>query len=143
MGCAAVYVGQAAADLGSVALLYGVVAVQAALFAIGNPARNAMIPRLIGLDLLPAANALGIFAFTIGSTVGPVLGGFLIGATGTSMWVYALDLVAYGGMAYAMWRLAPMPPVDSAPRTAGWASVREGLAFLKGRTNLQIGRAHV
>lgn len=136
--CSLVLVLQAAADLRSVALLYGVIAVQSALYAIGNPARSAMIPRLVGTDLLPAANALGIFSFTVGATVGPVLGGFLIGALGTATWAYAVDVAAYLGMLYAMLRLRPMPPLGEAPRRAGWASVKEGISFLRGRRNLQM-----
>jgi len=138
MGCSAVLVAQAVVGSRSVALLYAVVAVQSALFAIGNPARSAMIPRLIGTDLLPAANALGIFAFTVGSTIGPVLGGFIIAATGTAAWAYATELVAFAVLTYAMWRLDPMPPLDEAPRTAGWASVKDGLIFLQGKKNLQM-----
>ncbi len=138
MGCSAVLVAQAVVGSRSVALLYAVVAVQSALFAIGNPARSAMIPRLIGTELLPAANALGIFAFTVGSTIGPVLGGFIIAATGTAAWAYATELVAFAVLTYAMWRLDPMPPLGEAPRTAGWASVKDGLVFLKGKKNLQM-----
>jgi len=138
MLCSVAFVVQAAASLGNVALLYGLVALQSGLFAVGNPARNAMIPRLIGTEMLPAANALGIFAFTIGSTVGPVIGGLVIGATGNAAWAYAVDFVAFAVMLYAMWRLRPMPPLEAAPRRAGWASVKEGIVFLKGRRNLQM-----
>lgn len=44
--------------LDSVLVLYGLVAVQSAGFAINNPARTAIIPRLIEPELLPAANVL-------------------------------------------------------------------------------------
>ena len=117
-------------------LLYLVVAVQAAFFAIGNPARQALIPRLVGLELLPAANAL--VRWNLGFTLGPLLGGILIAATGGESVVYAIDVVAFTATLYAMWRLRPMPPLAGAPRTAGWSSVLEGLRFLRGRRNLQM-----
>ena len=138
MACAGVLLVQALLGLEQVWLLYIVVAVQSAMFAIGNPARAAMIPRLVGVELLPAANALGMFSWNLGFTLGPLLGGLLIGLSGTVAVPYAVDVVAFTGTLYAMWRLRPMPPAHDAPRTAGLASVMEGLRFLKGRRNLQM-----
>lgn len=138
MSCSAVLLVQALVGNRSVALLYGVVALQAAFFAIGNPARQALIPRLVGLEQLPAANALGSFSWNLGFTVGPLLGGLLIAATGGESAAYAADTLAFTATLYAMWRLRPMPPLQGAPRTAGWSSVVDGLRFLRGRKNLQM-----
>ena len=62
----AVLLAQALADLGSVWLLYLVVALQSAFFAVNNPARASSIPRLVGLELLPAANALQQVTWNLG-----------------------------------------------------------------------------
>jgi MFS family permease len=129
---------QSAAGVGSVALIYGLVAVQSAFFAVGNPARQALIPRLVGIELLPAANALGMLSWGLGFTLGPLLGGLVIAVTGGESAAYALDAVAFTATMYAMWRLRPMPPLPGAPRTAGWASVVQGIQFLRGRKNLQM-----
>lgn len=138
MGCSSVLLAQALVGNRSVGLLYAVVALQAAFFAIGNPARQALIPRLVGLEQLPAANALGSLSWNLGFTLGPLLGGLLIAGTGGESVVYAADVVAFTATLYAMWRLRPMPPLQGAPRTAGWSSVVEGLRFLRGRKNLQM-----
>lgn len=138
MACSAVLLAQALVELRSVALLYLVVAVQSAFFAVGNPARGAIIPRLIGIELLPAANALGMLAFNVGFTLGPLLGGILIATTGGVTLSYAVDLVAFSAVVYAMWRLRPIPPLGEASTRAGWAAVKDGLVFLKGRKNLQM-----
>jgi MFS family permease len=138
MCCSIVLVLQSLAGLGSVALLYAIVAVQSGFFAVGNPARQALIPRLVGLDMLPAANALGMLSFGLGFTLGPLLGGLVIAVTGGETAAYALDAVAFTATMYAMWRLRPMPPLPGAPRTAGWASVVAGMKFLRGRKNLQM-----
>ena len=138
MACSAVLLVQALVDLRSVALLYVVVAVQSAFFAVGNPARGAIIPRLIGIELLPAANALGMLAFNVGFTLGPLLGGILIAASGGVTLSYAVDLVAFTTVVYAMWRLRPIPPLGEATTRTGWAAVKDGLVFLKGRRNLQM-----
>ncbi|TAK71015.1 MAG: MFS transporter [Actinomycetota bacterium] len=139
--CSVVLVLQGALALDSVVLLYAVVAVQSGLFAVGNPARAAIVPRLVDRELLPAANALSMVAFNLGFTVGPLLGGAVIAATGSATWVYVVDVVAFTGTFYAMARLPamrPQPLAGQAVQRAGWASVMEGLRFLKGRRNLQM-----
>ena len=136
--CAAVLLLQAIAGWGSVGLLYLVVAVQSGFFAIGNPARQAIVPRLVEPSMLAAANALGMVAWNLGFTIGPLLGGLLIGATGTVAVAYAADLIAFSTTVYAMWRLPAMPPSGGAPKRAGWASVRDGFIFLRGKKNLQM-----
>jgi len=138
MSCSAVLFAQAVAGLSNVALLYAVVAVQSAFFAVGNPARSSIIPRLVGIELLPAANALGMLAWSIGFTVGPLLGGLVIAATGGLSAAYAVDFIAFTSVVYAMWRLRPIKPEGETPTKAGWAAVRDGIAFLKDKKNLQM-----
>jgi len=132
---------QSLAGWSNVWVLYLVVGASSAFFAIGNPARQAIIPRLIEPDLLPSANALGMMTWNLGFALGPVLGGVLVAATGTVTTAYAVDAVAFGIVAWAMFRLPKLPPivVEGAERPrAGWASVREGFAFLRGKRNLQM-----
>jgi len=138
MACSVVLLAQSVVGVGSVALLYGVVAVQSGFFAVGNPARASIIPRLVGNDLLPAANALGMLAWSIGFTLGPLLGGVVIAASGGVSAAYAVDVVAFTAVVYAMWRLRPVKPEGDTPTKAGWAAVKDGLTFLRGKKNLQM-----
>ncbi len=133
-------VGQAAAGLGSVAVLYVVVAVQSGCFAVNNPTRAAIVPRLIGTDLLPAANALNMASFNLGFTLGPLLGAFAIAAGGYTF-AYAIDAVTFTAALYALYRLPPIPPQPSegaASGRPGLRSVVEGLAFLKNARNVRM-----
>lgn len=133
------FVVQSLAGADSVALLYAIIAVQSGFFAVANPARQAIIPRLVPLHLLPAANALNTLTWGLAFTIGPVLAGFLIAGTGTVTTVYAIDLVVFAIAVWAMWRLPSMPPEGVAPDAArGWKSVLEGIRFLKGKRNLQM-----
>jgi MFS family permease len=59
-------------------VLYVLVAVISAGFAVVSPARSASHPRLLEHHLLPAANALGVFAVNVALSVGPLLAGFLV-----------------------------------------------------------------
>lgn len=132
---------QSLAGWENVYVLYLIVALASAFFAVGNPARQAIIPRLIEPELLPAANALSMITWNLGFTLGPVLGGLVVAATGTVTSAYAIDVVAFALVAWAMFRLPKLPPIveEGAERPrAGWASVRQGFEFLRGKRNLQM-----
>ena len=128
---AVVLVVQAVLGLESVGLLYGVVAVQAALFAMDSPARQAFVPRLLPVRLLPAANALRQVEFNLGVTVGPLLAGVLVARYGYGA-AYGLDALSFAAALVAVAGLPAMPP-EGGGRRAGTASVLEGLAFLRTR----------
>ena len=129
-----VLAGQALAGLRSVLLLYVVAALQAACYAVNNPARAAIIPRLLPPPLLPAANALSTASFNLGFTVGPLLGGVVIGWLGLGA-AYLVDCVTFTAALYALWRLPPVPP-EGEVRRAGLQSVLEGLRYLRTRPNV-------
>jgi MFS family permease len=128
---ALVLVAQAVAGLESTALLYGVVAAQAALFAIDSPARQAFVPRLLPVHLLPAANALKQVEFNLGVTIGPLLAGLLIGRFGYGA-AYGLDVLTFAAAVVSVAGLPSMPPAGGG-RPAGLRSVLEGLSFLRTR----------
>ena len=140
-GCSLLFMLQSALSINSVGVLFLVVAVQSAFFAVGNPARQAIIPRLVPKEMLPAANALSMITWNIGFTLGPLIGGIVIAAFGTVSAAYVIDVVAFAIVVWAMWRLPSLPPIliagDVRPR-AGWGAVKEGFVFLKGKRNLQM-----
>ena len=140
-GCSLLFMLQSALSINSVGVLFLVVAVQSAFFAVGNPARQAIIPRLVPKEMLPVANALSMITWNIGFTLGPLIGGLVIAAFGTVSAAYVIDVVAFAIVVWAMWRLPSLPPIliagDVRPR-AGWGAVKEGFVFLKGKRNLQM-----
>lgn len=139
--CAVLFLIQSLLDLDSVGLLYLIIAVQSGFFAVGAPARQAIIPRLVSRDLLPAANALGTMSWNIGFTVGPLVAGGLVAATGTIAAPYLVDAIAFTVLIWSMWRLPSLPPTPDASghvTRAGWRAVGEGLAFIRGKRNLQM-----
>jgi MFS family permease len=133
---------QAWLDVGSVELLYGLVALQSAAFAINNPARSAIIPRLLPASLMPAANALQTLAFNVALTGGPLLGAALVAAADYAV-AYTLDAVMFTAALWAVWRLPALPPepgegaAAGGRRRVGLRSVLEGLRFLATRPNLR------
>lgn len=126
---------QAFADLQDVRILYALVAVQNGLFAINSPARTAVVPRLVGLHLLPAANALSSLSFGVAMTIGPLLAGVLVGWAGYG-WAYVVEVVLLAVALASLRALPPLPP-EGAVRRAGLRSVLEGLRFLKDRPTVR------
>lgn len=132
---------QALLGLDSVWLLYGLVAVQSAGFAINNPARTAIIPRLVEPPLLPAANVLQTVAWNIALTAGPLLAAVLVAGPGFAA-AYGVDAVLFTAALWALWRLPDLPPVRAAVETRssrlGLGAVVEGLRYLGTRRNVRM-----
>ena len=122
-------------------VLYLLVAVNSAGFAVVSPARSAIYPRLLARHLLPAANALTVFAFNVALTVGPLLAGFLVAWRGYTL-AYSVDVVLFTAAMWGLFRLPPIPPQphpDALGRgRPGLASVLDGLRFLGTRPNVRM-----
>ena len=127
---------QAFAGNESVWLLYVCIAVQSGFYAVNNPARSAMVPRLLDKELMPAASALNMASFNLGFTFGPVIGALAIKWQGFGA-AYTIDVLTFSAAYYALIRLPRMPPLTDSPR-AGLRSVVDGLRFLKGSPNLRM-----
>ncbi|MEV4900420.1 MFS transporter [Citricoccus sp. NPDC055426] len=126
----------------SVWVLYGLVAVHSGASGINQPTRGAIIPALVGVKLLPAANALNMMTFSVAMMLGPLLAGVLVAGVGYA-WTYSVDVVTFLAALYAVWRLPALPPqhdpeTEGRPRRVGWRSVVEGFTFLASRPNLRM-----
>ncbi len=111
-------------------LIYGANAITAFAGAIEDPARSAMIPRLVGEDLIPSALALNQVLWQTVQIVGPAVAGLVIDRFGFGF-AYGIDLVTYGALFLAAFLMAPMPPDHDPDSASGWAAVREGFAFVR------------
>ncbi|MEU2670264.1 MFS transporter [Streptomyces sp. NPDC007164] len=127
----------AVAGVEQVGLLYAIVGLQAACFAVNSPARSSMIARLLPAEQLPAANALSSMTSTTGTLVGPMLGGLVVGWWGYRA-AYTVDAVTFTASLYAMWRLPAMLPEREEGARDKRASVADGLRFLGTRPNLRM-----
>ncbi len=120
---------QAYLGLENVWLLLCLFAVQQAFFAVNQPTRSALLPRLLPLDLLPAANALNMTVFQAGGIAGPLVGGALIPLVGFS-WLYLIDTVTLFATLSAVIRL-PRLPVQGALSSPGLTAVIDGFRYLR------------
>ena len=128
---------QAVLRVHSPVVLLVLMAVQSAGFAMSSPARQAIIPRIVPLHLVPAANTLGYTTTTAGGVLGPLAAGVIFGAYSADSGVvlaYAVDALLFTVTFWATWRLPPIPPVEHAEGeekpTAGLRGIATGLRFL-------------
>ena len=121
---------QAAVGNTNVWLLLGLFSVQQAFFAINQPTRSAVLPKLLPPELLPAGNSLNITVFQGGAIAGPLVAGALIPVLGFS-WLYAIDTVTLVATLVAVVRL-PRLPVEGIRTVPGLRSVIDGFRYLRG-----------
>ncbi|QTG80930.1 MFS transporter [Arthrobacter crystallopoietes] len=134
--CAGLFAMHAWSGLGQVWLLYVLIAIHSAAAGLNQPARSAIVPRLVRREILPAANALTMMTFGLGMTIGPLLAGVLVANVGFG-WTYTIDVVTFTAAIWAVFRLPPIPP-EGEVRKAGLRSVLEGLQFLRTRPNIRM-----
>ena len=118
-------------------LLYALVALQSAGFAVSTPARSAIVAVLVPARQLPAANALLGVTSSVAMTLGPVVAGAVVATAGFA-WAYAIDAVTYLAALHALRRLPPLPPEGARAHRAGLASVAEGLRYLGTRPTVRM-----
>lgn len=127
---------QAAVGADDVWLLLCLFAVQQAFFAVNQPTRNAILPKLLPLAELPAANSLNMTVLQAGAIAGPLAAGALIPVVGFS-WLYLADTIALFATLGAVIRL-PRLPVEGAAGTPGLRAVIDGLRYLRGHPVLMM-----
>jgi MFS family permease len=111
-------------------------AVTASLSGVDSSARNAMLPGLVGMDLLAASNAIFQSLFQMGTIVGPAVAGLLLAGAGVHV-IYWIDAASYVIALSAVFLMSPQPPAlgvaAGQPSTVrpGWRSTLEGLRFIR------------
>jgi MFS family permease len=111
--------------------IYVLSSLAAGLSGIDLPARNAMVPRLVGREGIPAASALGQILMQVGLVAGPAVAGLVIARVSLAS-AYWLDVGTFAVSLLAVVALRPQPPEGGGTK-AGVSSVREGLSYLRGR----------
>jgi MFS family permease len=126
---------------GPVALVYAVLLARGAAQAYNNPARQALLPRLVSVETFGNAVTWASSAFQVAAVVGPGLGGIAIavegGATGTYIISTVLTVVYLwalieirGGAETAEVRTEPREKMTIASLAAGVRFVRETKVIL-------------
>jgi MFS family permease len=115
-------------------VLFVVSALMAGLSGLQRPPLDALLPRLVEHDELPAAGALSALGGTVGSIAGPALAGVLIAAAGVEG-AYALDIATFGAAVVALALMHAVPPPADAEKPS-LRGIAKGLRYAAGRQEL-------
>jgi MFS family permease len=115
-------------------VLFVVVAAMAGLDGIQRPSLDALTPRLVDRDELPAASALDSFRWQIGMIAGPAVAGLLISTAGLGV-TYAIDLGTFVVSLAMLSLMRAVPPPPEAERPS-LRRIVEGLRYARSRDEL-------
>jgi MFS family permease len=118
----------------SVWVLFVCAAAFAALNGLQRPSLEALAPRLIPPELLPAASALNFLGRNMGSVIGPAAGGLLAATLGPAL-TYSIDLITFVVSIIALCLMRAVPPPQGAERPS-LRSIIEGMRYAKSRAEL-------
>lgn len=126
-------------DAAGVIELWHVMAIaffQGVISALDNPVRQAFVPEMVPMRLVPNAIGLNSTQFNAARLLGPGIGGLLIAAVGVPacLLINALSFAAVIGSLVMMDRdrLTPSPP------RRGKGAVREGIRYVRGRPDILV-----
>jgi len=126
----------------SVAAIYALNAVQASATSFDNPARQALVPRLVPLADLPGALALNLTMFQAATIAGPALAGAVLAGATSLPWlsggtsavgvIYVLNAVSFLFVlaALAGMRTSAAPERTDVPHEPPLRALRSGLRFV-------------
>ena len=106
----------------------------AATSSMQRPSREALMPRTVRHEELPAANALTSFGMQIGVLVGPAVGGLLVAYVGIG-WCFLIDICALA-VASLMYVLMGSYPHRSETTPPSLAGIGQGLSYALKRRDL-------
>jgi MFS family permease len=115
-------------------LLYLVAAVSASMDGLQRPAMEALTPRLVTPQEIPAASALNSLRMQVAQLGGPALAGILIASLDLA-WVYAFDLLTFAVSLACLALIRAVPPPPDADRPS-LRSVVTGLRYARSRKEL-------
>ncbi len=123
-------------DVESVWLLYALTSLNAVSATVVGATRQAVVPRLVRRELLPAASALSGISVGLFVTVGPAAGGVLVAQFGFGP-TYTVDVVLFA-LAFAAVLLLPQLPPEGERHPPGFRSLKAGAAFLGSAPNIRM-----
>lgn len=116
--------------------LYLLTGMTSAAGAFDNPARQALVPRLVPREALPGALAMNLTMFHAGMILGPALAGVLIASAGAGTrglaWIYVLNAASFlvvVGSLLSMRASGKVEPSGTEPESHA-QSLKQGLRFV-------------
>ncbi len=132
--CCAVLVANSLLLRPSVVVLFAMASLFAACTALHRPAHEALTPRLVPPEQIPAVGALTMFRFSITFIVGTSLAGLITSKLGASVG-YTLDGLTFLASLIALWLMKPVPPPEAAEQPSLQA-IKQAWLYARSRQEL-------
>lgn len=117
-------------------VLFVIAAAFAALNGLHRPAIEALTPRLVEPEQIPAVAALNAFRYSFNFIIGPAVAGVLAATLGVAV-AFAVDAVTFGISIAALLALRPVVmPKQADDDRPSFAAVADGLRYARGRQEL-------
>lgn len=118
-------------------LIFVVAAMFAALNGVHRPAMEALTPRLVAPEQIPAVASLGMFRGSFSFIIGPALAGLIATGFGAAT-AFAIDAATFvvSILAILLIRSVPMPAKLNDDERPNFQSVIEGLKYARSRQEL-------
>ncbi|MFF5482368.1 MFS transporter [Streptomyces sp. NPDC012935] len=114
--------------------LYVVAALSSALVSVQRPAMDALLPRIVAHDHLPAAASLNALRWQVGGVAGPAVAGVVVAYAGLG-WAYGADLLTFVVSVLLVLGLAPSPAAHEAAKPS-LKAIAEGARYAWSRKEL-------
>jgi MFS family permease len=115
-------------------VIFVVSALLAASSSLQRPSREALMPRTVTHDQIPAANALTSLGIQLGVLVGPAVGGLLVAYVGIG-WCFLIDICGLGIASFLFVLMRPYPHrAETTPPSL--AGIGQGLTYAFRRRDL-------
>lgn len=115
-------------------VLYVVGGLMSAASSLQRPSREALIPRVVRHDELPAAVALSSIGGQFAMLVGPAVGGLLLARWGPPL-PYGVEAFGFVLATLLLCRLQHYPPLGEGTRPS-WAAIADGVSYATRRKDL-------
>ncbi len=130
----AILLGNALLPNPQVWILFVAVGLHAGLAGLQRPSFEALMPKIVPLEYMPAVASLNAIRFEFGFILAPVLGGLIIAKYGASI-AYLIDFVTFAASLAAVWLIRAVPPPPGADRP-NLESIKKGFRYAMSRQEL-------
>ncbi len=104
--------------------------------ALNAPAWQSIIPELVNQHEIPSAVALNSAGFNVARSIGPAVGGLIVGLYGVDT-AYLLNAFSYLGVIWVLYRWrGTAPPEERAQRNI-WKAMKAGFSFMRETSSLR------
>jgi MFS family permease len=104
---------------------------QGSMMSMMMPARQAMLPGLVGMSRIQNAQALGMGVMNVMRMAGPAAGGLMLAFTGAE-WVYFAMAAMYAFAVVAYFRVPHVENTEPPPPEPGWVEPERGASMGRG-----------